>query len=118
MDIIFIEGLKVNTTIGYYEWEKNIKQRLVFDIQLATDIRIAAENDELAKTIDYAEVSELVDRFCQENPVDLLETLGQRLVDALQRKYAIAWVRIKIAKPTAVEQADAVGIIIERGTRI
>ncbi|TLU67252.1 dihydroneopterin aldolase [Thalassotalea litorea] len=117
MDIIFIEGLKVNTTIGYYDWEKKIKQLLVFDIKLATDIRHAAKNDELAKTIDYAEVSELVDEFCQKNPVDLLETLGQRLVETLQAKYALSWLQIKISKPTAVEQADAVGIIIERGNR-
>lgn len=117
MDIIFIEGLKVNTTIGYYDWEKKIKQLLVFDIQLATDVRNAAENDDLAKTIDYAQVSEFVDDFCQQNPVDLLETLGQRLVESLQAKYALSWIKIKISKPTAVEQANAVGIIIERGKR-
>ncbi|QDP02283.1 dihydroneopterin aldolase [Thalassotalea sp. PS06] len=117
MDIIFIEGLKVHTTIGYYEWEKKIKQLLVFDIDIATDVRPAASNDELAKTIDYAEVSEFVEQFCQENPVDLLETLGQRLVDSLISKYQIDWIRIKIAKPGAVEQANAVGIIIERGER-
>ncbi|TKB47175.1 dihydroneopterin aldolase [Thalassotalea mangrovi] len=117
MDIIFIEGLKVNTTIGYYEWEKQIKQLLVFDVEIASDVRPAAENDELAKTIDYAVVSEFIDSFCQLNPVDLLETLGQRLVDALQSQYAIDWIRIKIAKPGAVEQASSVGIIIERGKR-
>ena len=51
MDIVFIEGLQVQTTIGYYEWEKKIKQLLVFDLEMGTDIRLAASGDELAKTL-------------------------------------------------------------------
>ncbi|WP_371376847.1 dihydroneopterin aldolase [Thalassotalea aquiviva] len=117
MDIVFIEGLKVNTTIGYYDWEKKIKQLLVFDIQMGTDIRAAAQNDELAKTINYAEISELVDEFANANVVDLLETLAERLAEHIITTYSLSWIRLKISKPTAVAQADAVGVIIERGKR-
>ena len=117
MDIVFIEGLKVQTTIGYYEWEKSIKQLLVFDLQMGTDIRTAATGDELAKTLDYAEISTLIDEFANANVVDLIETLAERLAKHLMDEYQIKWLRLKISKPTAVEQASAVGVIIERGSK-
>lgn len=117
MDVVFIEGLNVQTTIGYYEWEKKIKQLLVFDLQMGTDIRSAASGDELAKTLDYAEISTLIDDFANANPVDLIETLAERLAAHLMNEYGIQWLRLKISKPTAVKEASAVGVIIERGTK-
>ncbi|KGJ89278.1 dihydroneopterin aldolase [Thalassotalea sp. ND16A] len=117
MDIVFIEGLQVQTTIGYYEWEKKIKQLLVFDLQLGTDISKAASGDELAKTLDYAVIATLVDEFANANPVDLIETLAERLAAHLMDEFGISWIKLKIAKPTAVKAAAAVGVIIERGVR-
>ena len=51
MDKVFISGLSIQTTIGFYDWEKEIKQTLVFDLELGWDIKPAAENDELAKNV-------------------------------------------------------------------
>lgn len=117
MDIVFIEGLNVQTTIGYYEWEKKIKQLLVFDLQMGTNIRAAASGDELAKTLNYAEVSTLIDEFANANPVDLIETLAERLAQHLIHTFGISWLKLKISKPTAVNEADAVGVIIERNAQ-
>ncbi len=117
MDIVFIEGLHVQTTIGYYQWEKEIKQLLIFDLQMGTDIRAAADNDELAKTIDYAEISTLIAEFANAKVVDLLETLAEGLAAKLLAEYPIKWLKLKISKPQAVSEAQAVGVIIERGSR-
>ena len=117
MDIVFIEGLEVQTTIGYYDWEKSIKQPLVFDLHMGTDITPAAQGDELAKTLDYAEISQIIDEFANANPVDLIETLAERLSQHLMTTYQIKWLRLKIAKPTAVKEATSVGVIIERGSK-
>lgn len=117
MDIVFIEGLQVQTTIGYYEWEKKIKQLLVFDVEMGTDIRAAANNDELAETLNYAEISEAISTFANLDVVDLLETLAERLAAHLMNEFGITWIKLKISKPTAVKEAAAVGVIIERGTQ-
>ena len=58
MDKVFIKGLSIQTTIGFYQWEKEIKQTLIVDVVMGWDTAKAAENDELAKTLDYAEISE------------------------------------------------------------
>jgi len=115
MDKVFIQGLNIQTTIGFYAWEKEIKQTLVIDLAMGWDTANAAENDELAKTLDYAEISQAIEQFANANPVDLLETLAERLAQFLMGQYNIPWLRLKVGKPGAVHNAVSVGVEIERG---
>ncbi len=115
MDKVFIKGLSIQTTIGFYAWEKEIKQTLVIDLSMGWDTAKAAENDELAKTLDYAEISEKIAEFANQNPVDLIETLAERLANFLMTKYHIPWLTLAIHKPNAVHNAQSVGVEIERG---
>ncbi|WP_286233361.1 dihydroneopterin aldolase [Thalassotalea sediminis] len=115
MDKVFISGLSIQTTIGFYEWEKQIKQTLVLDVEMAWDIQPAAQNDELAKTLDYAEISQALESFANEHPVDLIETLAERMTTFLMNQYHIPWVKLRIHKPNAVYNAHSVGVEIERG---
>ena len=115
MDKVFIKGLHIQTTIGFFQWEKEIKQTLVIDVAMAWDITKAAINDELAKTLDYAEISTASETFANNNPVDLLETLAERMAAFLMTQYHIPWLQLKIGKPGAVHNADTVGVEIERG---
>lgn len=117
MDKVFIQGLSIQTTIGFYAWEKEIKQTLVIDLEMGWDIARAAENDELARTLDYAAISEQVSVFANNNPVDLIETLAERLAAFLQETYHIPWLRLKIGKPNAVHNTTTVGVEIERGSK-
>lgn len=70
MDIVFIEQLSVITTIGVYDWEQTIEQKLVFDIEMAWDNRKAAKSDNVADCLSYADIAETVvshvegARFC------------------------------------------------------
>lgn len=115
MDKVFIKGLRIQTTIGFYQWEKEIKQTLVIDLTMGWDTAKAAENDELAKTLDYAEISTAIEIFANNNPVDLLETLAERIAQYLIADYHIPWLQLKIGKPGAVHNTDTVGVEIERG---
>ena len=115
MDKVFIRGLHIQTTIGFFQWEKEIKQTLVIDLAMAWDTAKAAINDELAKTLDYAEISTAIEKFANENPVDLLETLAERMATFLMTQFHIPWLRLTIGKPGAVHNANTVGVEIERG---
>ncbi|WP_440874609.1 dihydroneopterin aldolase [Thalassotalea sp. PLHSN55] len=117
MDKVFIKGLSIQTTIGFYAWEKEIKQTLVIDLEMGWNIAAAAENDELAKTLDYAQISEAIATFANANPVDLIETLAERLAAYLIESYHIPWLKLAIGKPGAVHNAQTVGVEIERGQR-
>ncbi|MGJ8692982.1 MAG: dihydroneopterin aldolase [Thalassotalea sp.] len=118
MDKVFINGLSIQTTIGFFEWEKQIKQTLIFDLAMGWDIKPAAKNDELAKTLDYADISLAIERFANANPVDLIETLAERVAEHLMSTYHIPWLSLKIHKPNAVHNASSVGVEIERGQQV
>lgn len=115
MDKVFIKGLTIQSTIGFFAWEKEIKQTLVIDVVMAWDTSKAALNDELEKTLDYAEISQAINTFANNNPVDLLETLAERMAAYLRSEFHIPWLRLTIGKPGAVHNAETVGVDIERG---
>ncbi|GAA3910368.1 dihydroneopterin aldolase [Halomonas cibimaris] len=115
MDRILIEALEVDTVIGVYHWERTIKQRLSLDLELATDIRPAAATDDLALTLDYAAISERIQRFAAEHHFELVETFAERLVATLREEFGIAGMALTLRKPGAVPAAANVGLNITRG---
>jgi len=114
MDKVYIKGLSIQTTIGFFQWEKEIKQTLVIDLAMGWNTANAAINDELAKTLDYADISVAIEKFANDNPVDLIETLAERLASYLMTQYHIPWLKLSIGKPGAVHNAQTVGVEIER----
>ncbi|MBN8412307.1 dihydroneopterin aldolase [Halomonas denitrificans] len=116
MDQVLIEGLELDTVIGVYDWERSITQRLIVDLTLATDIRAAAADDDLSKTLDYDAISRRIGVFASEHDFQLVETFAERLASLLMQEYGISWLRMTLRKPGAVANAASVGVRIERGT--
>ncbi|WP_127957113.1 bifunctional dihydroneopterin aldolase/7,8-dihydroneopterin epimerase [Serratia microhaemolytica] len=117
MDIIFIEQLDVIATIGVYDWEQNIKQKLLFDIEMGWDNRRAAASDDVSDCLNYAAVSEAIISHVSTHRFALLERVAEEVAAILRQQFDTPWVRIKVSKPGAVAQAGNVGVIIERGER-
>ncbi|MDP8161722.1 dihydroneopterin aldolase [Pasteurella skyensis] len=117
MDIVFIKELTVFASVGVYEWEKSIKQRLVFNLEMAWDFQQAVQTDNVADCLNYAEVSQTVIEFVESQHFDLVETIAHRLAELLQVKFNIPWIKVELHKPQAVAQATSVGVIVERGIK-
>ncbi|EPK7360572.1 bifunctional dihydroneopterin aldolase/7,8-dihydroneopterin epimerase [Kluyvera ascorbata] len=115
MDIVFIEQLSVITTIGVYDWEQTIEQKLVFDIELGWDNRKAAASDNVADCLSYADISEAVVKYVEGSRFALVERVAEEVAELLMSRFNSPWVRIKVSKPGAVARAANVGVIIERG---
>ena len=49
MDIVFIQGLRIDTVIGIYDWERNTRQDIIFDIEMSFDNSVAARTDDIDK---------------------------------------------------------------------
>ena len=114
MDKVFISGLEVLCTIGAYDWEKAIKQKLIFDLEMDYDNRPAGETDDLARALDYSCVAARVMALVQESPVELVETMAERVAALILREFAVPRVRVRVTKPTAVAAARGVGVEIVR----
>ncbi|MFH7928482.1 bifunctional dihydroneopterin aldolase/7,8-dihydroneopterin epimerase [Enterobacter roggenkampii] len=118
MDIVFIEQLSVITTIGVYDWEQTIEQKLVFDIEMGWDNRKSAKSDDVNDCLSYADISETVIGHVEGQRFALVERVAEEVAELLLKKFNSPWVRIKLSKPGAVARAVNVGVIIERGTNL
>lgn len=114
MDIIFIEQLSVFTTIGAYDWEQTIQQKLLLDIEMGWDNQQAAKSDPVENCLDYAQVSQVVINHIETQTFALIERVAQEIADIILNQFNSCWVRVKVCKPGAVAQAKQVGVIIER----
>ena len=114
MDTVFIKGLKAASVIGCYDWERDIRQTLVFDLELKADCTHAAQTDALEDALDYAAISQRVIAVCDASRFQLLEALADHLATLLLAEFDIAGLRITITKPGAVSEADGVGVMITR----
>lgn len=115
MDIVFIEELNVITTIGIYDWEQTIQQKLVFDIEMGWDNRRAAASDDVADGLNYADISSAIIQHVETGRFALVERVAEEVAELLCQRFHCPWVRVKVSKPGAVVQARRVGVIIERG---
>ncbi|MGI9211048.1 MAG: dihydroneopterin aldolase [Methylococcaceae bacterium] len=115
MDIIFLRGLHIETVIGIYEWERRVRQTVVIDLELGTDIRPAADHDDIARTLDYGAISARMVEFVTGSEFLLVETLAERLAALVREEFGVAWVRLTINKKGAIQGASDVGVMITRG---
>lgn len=117
MDIVFLRGLCIETVIGIYDWEKEIKQSVVLDIEMSADIARAAASDRIEDTVDYKAISKRLKQFIGDSRFELVETLAENCARIIREEFDVAWVRLKLDKVGAVTDAQGVGVIIERGQR-
>ena len=117
MDIIYLSDLRIQTVIGVFDWEREIKQEVVIDLEMGTDIRRAAETDALEDTLDYKSVAKRVIGFVEASEFQLVETLAERVADIILNEFNVPWLRLRLNKQGAVRGARDVGVIIERGEK-
>ncbi len=117
MDIIFLGQLEIETIIGIYDWERETKQKVLLDIEMAFDIRKAAQTDDIAYTLNYKTVSKRIIAFVESSHFFLVETLISEIATIILSEFNVPWVRITLNKKGAIRGASDVGIIIERGEK-
>jgi dihydroneopterin aldolase len=117
MDIVFLRDLRIETVIGIYDWEREIKQTVVLDLEMSADIRKAAESDHIDDTLDYKAVAKRLITFVEESSFQLVETLAERCAAIVRDEFDVQWMRLTLNKIGAVRGARDVGVIIERGER-
>ncbi len=117
MDIIYLNHLKIDTVIGVWEWERKIRQTLIMDVELGTDISAAGASDDIADTVDYKAVSDRIMAFTRESSFNLIEALAEGIAALVLSEFDIKWIRLSINKQGVVRHVRDVGIVIERGSR-
>jgi len=114
MDFIFIEELRVQAHVGIYEREKAAPQMLELNLTFGVP-DAAAEHDDIRDTIDYAEVVARIRSELRERQFNLIETLGEFVVNLLFEEFGAPWVKLRIAKIGVMKDVRRVGVFIQRG---
>ncbi len=100
-DRIAITGVTAIGRHGVFEHERRDGQPFIVDAVLYTDIRAAAETDDLLQTAHYGEVAELICALISGPAYDLVETLAERIAARILLKFAVAAVEVTVHKPKA-----------------
>lgn len=117
MDTIFLRGLKIDTVIGIFDWERSIRQTIVLDLEMAADISKAAASDAIDDTLDYKAVAKRLIEFVENSEFQLVETLAEKSAQLVLKEFHVPWLRLTLNKKGAVRGARDVGVVIERGHR-
>ena len=117
MDIVFIRGLEIGAIIGVREWERQVKQTVVLNLEMQTDVGAAAATDELESTLSYSDVANAVEKFVSESRFLLIETLAEQVARLVMAEFPVGWLRLELIKPRPMSGRHVVGVVIERGVQ-
>ena len=99
-DLILLEEMTFHGRHGSLPAERDLGQPFVVSVELRLDLRPAGTSDDLTKTVDYGEVHRLARGIVEGDPVELIETLAERICSAVLENYpAVEAVKVRVAKP-------------------
>lgn len=113
-DEIFIDGLRLQATVGVYDWEREAPRELRVDLRLTLDLRAAAASDALADTVDYDAVAGAAKELAGDGPFQLVEHYAGRLADRLLAITPAVAIEVTVHKPGAVADTQSVGVRLRR----
>lgn len=115
MDAILIEGIQVPAALGVSAGERALRRPVRIDLELRCDLGASGRSDELADTVDYAQVYETVAKVAGGREHRLVEALGERIAEALFEGFPIDALRIEIRKLAPVSgPLQHAGVRLER----
>jgi dihydroneopterin aldolase len=113
-DIIYIKDLRVQTIIGIFGWEREVRQEVSIDLEMVFDCKRAAKTDAIKDTIDYKKITKGIIKFVEESEFQLQETLAESIAALVKNEYKVNSLKLRISKPGALRHAEDVGVIIHR----
>ena len=113
-DRIYLRGLKCQCIIGFIDWERQVPQTVVLDLEFPCDCVRAAVSDSVADTVDYKQVAKRVLAYVEGSKFMLIEVLAHRLALMLLKEFSFEWVKIDLNKPGAIRHSRDVGVSLMR----
>ena len=111
--IIRIKDLRLRTTIGIHDWEREHPQDVVVNAGIVFDGRAAALSDEIADTVDYKSMTKAIIAQVEGSSWNLLEKLASRLLETVLADPRVESAWIEVDKPHALRFADSVSVRVD-----
>lgn len=114
-DLIHIKDLLVRGVIGVNDWEREVEQDILVNITLGADLRLAAADDDIEKTVNYKTISKQVIEHIQTHQPLTVEALASDLAQICLAQPGVLGAQVRVEKPGALRFARSVGVEILRG---
>jgi 7,8-dihydroneopterin aldolase/epimerase/oxygenase len=114
MDLILIRGLRIDTIVGHYLYEREAAQPLDFDLELAIPNPSVYQSDRLHDTINYAAVAEYIRRECNTHHFRLLERMADHLARGILAEFDTSYAKLTVVKLGILKGIRQVGVTVER----
>lgn len=101
LDVLAVSGVECFAHHGVFEFEKREGQIFVVDLRIGVDTAPAAASDDLRDTVDYGTLVAEVKACVERDPVDLIETVAQRIADVCLLHDRVEWAEVTLHKPDA-----------------
>ena len=116
-DLIKIEDLLVRGIVGLNEDERRKRQDILVNLELVTDIRSAAESDDIKGSCNYRTVSKSIIRIVEESSFFTVEKLATEIARMVLQDHPVEEVTVSVEKPGALRFARSVGVTITRNRK-
>ena len=113
-DCILLEGLETRTVIGIFDWERKIKQKVLIDLEIPTDVRAAARRDRIEDAVNYKAISKRILKEVPETRFHLVESLAEFIARLCLKEFKLREITVRVSKPGAVRGSKNVGVRITR----
>ena len=118
-DRLSVAGIEAHGPHGVFDFERREGQAFTVDLTLGLDTRPAAQSDDLQDTVDYGTLVAAVKKAIENDPVDLIETLAERIAEICLTDRRVEWAEVTVHKPHAPIEATFtdVALTIHRSRR-
>jgi len=117
VDIIFIRGLKCETTLGVYEWERVSLRPVLLDLEIGAASQESFEHDSAKGLMNYDSISKRLTETLKTLQYKTVERLAEHIAQTALSEFHAPWVKVTVGKPGAVRNAAMVGVTITRGPK-
>ena len=114
MDKVFIKNLQVETIIGIFDWEREVRQVVSIDLEMEFDNKKAAKSDDIKDALDYKKIGKRVSSYVERSKFKLVERLAEQIAKLVLKEFPVSSLTISVTKPGALRGSESVGISITR----
>ena len=114
MDKVFIKNLQVETIIGIFDWEREVRQVVSIDLEMEFDNKKAAKSDDIKDALDYKMIGKRVSGYVKKSKYKLVERLAEQIAKIVLKEFPVSSLILSVTKPGALRGSESVGIRITR----
>ena len=114
MDKVLIKNLQVETIIGIFNWEREVRQVVSIDLEMEFDNKVAAKSDDIEDALDYKKIGKRVSSYVERSKFKLVERLAEQIAKLVLKEFPVSSLTVSVTKPGALRGSESVGISITR----